>query len=438
MRVRMSHAFAVNANERVREGSGWNEHHDVGRFAVHFAKMANPAQVQVVHHRCSMSIHVEENSFHDVEARLERVKALDLDNVNVRMVSAKLQVVFMILEYEADLEHQDIVKHLHTMCRARERMYVEDTNFSDWLAHRVPDGVGLATDVLQVVDFMDEDPALLKDAEGLTALSRSLVSREWSTERRPTAVELPPEMNTTDDACFAHGRGVIVSAGHSPQAVAAALMVVADLLFAAAEVRRIRSRLSYEIEKLRDRLASDHNEQTDAELRQMITELRRCRLTLAADVIPAVTGVDTPDRVLDSIRETFARSLRIDALIDGVQTLLSTLTQVVETSVAEQELARSARFEARQRQWQFWVSMMSGIIVPFALLLSFFGTGTQGDVAPVTSMWDFGHYWPEWAVALTSVVLVLAVSGWRYWRWLRGLPSQLHDDQPKRQSRFRR
>lgn len=418
MRVSMSHAFAVNANGRVHDGVPWNEHHPVGRFEVHFAQMANPAHVRRIHTARDIVLHDDQGN-----------PTLQLNNVEVTMVSANIEVVFIVLRYDIDLDPRTIVSHIHALCRERHRVHVDGVPFSCWLADCVPNGagVGLATDVLQVVTFPEESPTLLRDADGPTALCQSLVSRHWSENRRSTAVELPSELNASGESCFAHGRGVIASAGHDPYIVAGAMMVVVDLLFAAAEVRRIRNLLTTRISELRNGIAGEHREGTAQDLRRTITEVRQSRLTLAVDVIPALTGVDTPDRVLDSVRETFGASLKIAALIDGAQTLLSTLTQVTETFIAEHEMASTVRFEERQRQWQFSVSVVSGVIVPFALLLSFFGIGTQSDVQPTTSMWEFGRYWQVWTIAGLSVVMVLAVSWWRYWRWLRAASARRID-----------
>lgn len=415
MRVKMSHAFAINTTKRVQHGTKWNKHHPVGRFEVHFDQMANPAHVHDV-------VAAQRIEFHSSSGECR----LDVNNVSVTMVSANIEVVFVVLEYEAELQPEAIVSHVYILCRERHSLCVDGTPLGSWLASHVPDnaGDGLASDVLQLVTFPDGSPTLLCDDDGPTALCRSLVSRQWSRERRTTLVSMPAELNSSAESCFAHGRGVVLAAGHEPHIVAGAMMVIVDLLFAAAEVRRIRNRLAARIDELRSGLAHQKHGEVTTDLRRTISEVRQARLTLAVDVIPALTGVDTPDRVLDSIRETFAAALRIEALVDGTQTLLSTLTQVIETFVAEQEMASTVRFEERQRQWQFSVSVVSGLIVPFALLLSFFGTATQSDVHPSTSMWDFSRYWPIWTLALGAVGAVLAVSWWRYWRWLRKAPER--------------
>ncbi len=356
---------------------------------------------------------------------LDSNAALELTDVRISMVSANINVVFVTLDYEADLDSRALVEHLHTMCRRRHRLHIDGIAFSDWLARCIPGrhGIGLATDVLQTVRFINEPAEILYEHQMPTPLCQSIVSREWSEQRRETAVALPSELNSSSEVCFAHGRGVVVTAGHESEVIAAALMTILDLLFAAAEVRRIRRRLSTEMEGLRYRITAENHAHSIAELRRLIIEIRQTRLTLALDVIPAVAGVDSPDRVLDSVRGTFAQLLAVSPLIKSAQVQLSTLSEVVETSVTEQELATSARFEARQRQWQFWVSVLSGLIVPFALLLSYFGTGTQSDVQPATSMWDLERYWPAWTLTSFAVLAVIAVSGLRYWRWLRHKPS---------------
>ncbi|HVG85974.1 MAG TPA: hypothetical protein VM820_15710 [Vicinamibacterales bacterium] len=387
-------------------GESWTDRYPAGRFEVHFAKMddlphvSEPVEVSVVAH----------STEREWTARID---------AEVYLVSAARSVVFVVVDYRLHTSGRSIVDHLYMWCRNRHRLRIDGILLSDWLLQFVPTGTGTDTgeDVLQVVDLDGGSASALVVGGRPTPLAAALVGR--STSDSTTMVDLPTELNTRSDRSLVHGRGVIATVGMPDSLRHGTLMVTLRLLFAVAEVRRVSDQLAARARRIvQDDNHAGPRESAISELRDDMREVRGARVDLVSRVVPTVLGVDTPDRVLDSVRESFARALRLDAIVEGVNTMLETLSEVIASRIEELELESTLRLEMRQRQWQFIVSTVSGVVLPWALVLAYFGiNGAQVDSA--VSIIDWSRYWYVWVSAGAAMLCVITISMIRYRRYLR-------------------
>jgi hypothetical protein len=146
-------------------------------------------------------------------------------------------------------------------------------------------------------------------------------------------------------------------------------------------------------------------------LRELAGTVREQRLILALDVQAFADGLFMPELIVDDFRQSFSSALRLREVAESSAALLETMAVVVQSYLEEAQWATATAVEARQRRWQLVVGVASGVAIPAALLLSYFGVSSQINAPPDRSVFDMSQYFMPWSFAamVTLVILWLSV-----------------------------
>jgi len=408
----LTHLYTLVSIPPAHLGQPLAERFELGRFAMHVTSSDSDFRILDL----------------DVAARLkvdrpDGLPPLILDNCSAVLITAGMRTAQLLLRHEVE-DNTELMTHcLKVMCHERFGVSVNGTDLVTWIRERIPDfpEAVLGEDVFQVVDLDASAVGRLRTKEStLMSDAVGLIYREMSQDERIDghSVRMPIELNRRPYQFGAHGRGVMVVAGHLDTPVAALTFVATQLLFAVGQLREIRHDLGVTLRRIQNAEDSFAGRYRDSVALEALTmKIRAYRTQISLDVSPAINGLDMPDLVLDNFRHSFGEALQLrEHLASGI-TMLETLSELSEISLKEAQLASAERTEARERRWELLVGLVSGLVVPWALLISFFAVGTRHDVDSDSSMFDIWRYWLPWGLAILSMIVLAGTSAWRFSRF---------------------
>jgi hypothetical protein len=409
--ARIVHIFTFRAFPAVRAGVPLTEAYDFGRFTPHLVN------------RPGDSVRVTDLGGHaEVLVTTDRSTLAPLD-VTAHLWWDEVSQAQLHLSYELDNpSSHEVANHLAVFCHERTSLSLDGVPLVDWLVstaglERAP---SLDQDVLQFVEL--DDATGLRTGTGEP--SNDAIAMIYRTaERLPDGgvpAHVPAALNSLAGAFAAHGRGVVVLGGQSAATAATVRLTACELLFAVGRARHARAK----IEKLlrgsrnRDEAAGIWD---DAErLSEVAKEVRRQRTIMALDVRGYADGLFMPELVIDSFRTSFTEALRLSELTDSTVNLMDALSDVIGSSLADIQLRAAKLADTRERRWQLGVGMASGIAIPVALLLSYFGVSSEATIPADRSIYDLTVYGLVWALAVASAVTIAAMTLRQYFRTKNG------------------
>ncbi len=311
--------------------------------------------------------------------------------------------------------HDDLAQSLGNICQDRLALEIRSSDGAAWipLGRLVREQVGTTlsghvTDVHQQVILHGTPADHVVDEHGVTDFARTLLAREIGQHLpfRPGSGDIitPSGMNRMFDEACVHSRGVSVLVGQEPSIASAALTLETIMLMGLARVRSTRTELDAVLGELRTS-GSSASASTSTALR-LSEQVRRLRLNLARDATVYLHGDQLPEVALDDLRRGVSRSLGLDDLFMSTSALVDRLSEVAEGIRREVEMNAGEQRSARHVLWGSTVAVLTGLTLPIALLIGFFGM-SAAEVDPAVSVFQMSRYWPVWSATLALLCALL-------------------------------
>lgn len=409
--ARIVHIFTFRAFPPVADGVPLTEAYDFGRFSPHLVN------------RPGDTLRVTSLGQHDdVRVATDESTLAPLD-ITARLWSDGASLAQLHLSYELDAPTpHEVANHLAVFCHERTSLSLDGVPLVEWLVDKANVGgtPRLGQDVLQFVEF-DDATGLVTDKGEPSNDAVAMIYR--TAERLPDGgvpARVPVALNSLAGAFAAHGRGVVVLGGQSLATAATVRLTACELLFAVGRARHARAKIEKLLEgsRTRDEAAGIWD---DAErLSEVAREVRRQRTIMALDVQGYADGLFMPELVIDSFRTSFSEALRLSELTDSTVGLMDALSDVIGSSLADIQLRAAKLSDTRERRWQLGVGMASGIAIPVALLLSYFGVSSEATIPADRSIYDLTVYGLVWALAVASALAIAAMTLKQYFRTKNG------------------
>lgn len=409
--ARIVHIFTFRAFPSVADGVPLTEAYDFGRFSPHLVN------------RPGDTLRVTSLGQHDdLRVTTDESTLAPLD-ITARLWSDEASLAQLHLSYELDAPTpHEVANHLAVFCHERTSLSLDGVPLVEWLVDEanLSSTPRLGQDVLQFVEF-DDATGLVTDTGEPSNDAIAMIYR--TAERLPDGgvpARVPAALNSLAGAFAAHGRGVVVLGGQSLATAATVRLTACELLFAVGRARHARAKIEKLLEgsRTRDEAAGIWD---DAErLSEVAREVRRQRTIMALDVQGYADGLFMPELVIDSFRTSFAEALRLSELTDSTVGLMDALSDVIGSSLADIQLRAAKLADTRERRWQLGVGMASGIAIPVALLLSYFGVSSEATIPADRSIYDLTVYGLVWALAVASAVAIAAMTLKQYFRTKNG------------------
>jgi hypothetical protein len=409
--ARIVHIFTFRAFPTVPDGVPLTEAYDFGRFTPHLVnRPGDTLRVTDLGRHTEVLVSTEQSTL----ALLDLTARLWWDE-------ASLGQLHLAYELDGSSPHE-VANHLAIFCHERTSLSLDGVPLVDWLVataglDRAP---RLDQDVLQFVE-LDDAASLVNDDDEPSKDAVAMIYR--TAERLPDGgvpVHVPGALNSLAGAFAAHGRGVVVLGGQSAATAATVRLTACELLFAVGRARHARAKIANLLQgsRTRDEAAGIWD---DAErLSEVATEVRRQRTVMALDVQGYADGLFMPELVIDSFRTSFTDALRLSELTESTVNLMDALSDVIGSSLADIQLRAAKLADTRERRWQLGVGMASGIAIPVALLLSYFGVSSEATIPADRSIYDLTVYGLVWALAVASAVAIAAMTLRQYFRTKNG------------------
>jgi hypothetical protein len=409
--ARIVHIFTFRAFPSVADGVPLTEAYDFGRFSPHLVN------------RPGDTLRVTSLGQHDgVRVATDESTLAPLD-ITARLWSDEASLAQLHLSYELDAPTaHEVANHLAVFCHERTSLSLDGAPLVEWLVDKanLERAPRLGQDVLQFVE-LDDATGLVTDGGEPSNDAVAMIYR--TAERLPDGgvpARVPAALNSLAGAFAAHGRGVVVLGGQSLATAATVRLTACELLFAVGRARHARAKIEKLLEgsRTRDEAAGIWD---DAErLSEVAREVRRQRTIMALDVQGYADGLFMPELVIDSFRTSFAEALRLSELTDSTVGLMDALSDVIGSSLADIQLRAAKLADTRERRWQLGVGMASGIAIPVALLLSYFGVSSEATIPANRSIYDLTVYGLVWALAVASALAIAAMTLKQYFRTKNG------------------
>lgn len=405
--ARIVHIITFRAFPSVPVGVPLTEAYDFGRFTPHLVNRPGD-RVRVT----DLGKHAE------VRVTTDRSTLAPLE-IRAHLWCDDSSLAQLHLSYELDgPSPHEAANHLAIFCHERTSLALDGVPLVEWLVSSANLGgqPRLDQDVLQFVEF-DDATGLVTDTHVPTNDALAMIYR--TAERLPDGgvpAHVPTALNSLAGAFAAHGRGVVVLAGQSEATEATVRLTACELLFAVGRARHARAKIENLLQgsRTRDEAAGIWD---DAErLSEVAREVRRQRTIMALDVQGYADGLFMPELVIDNFRTSFAEALRLSELTDSTTGLMDALSDVIGSSLADLQLRAAKLADTRERRWQLGVGMASGIAIPIALLLSYFGVSSEDTIPADRSIYDLTVYGLVWALAVASAVTIAAMTLRQYFR----------------------
>ena len=404
--VRLVHIFTFRAFPQLASGVALTEAYDFGRFAPHLRDRPDDA-VRVVPLGSLPEVRVATAS--STLTPLDIDAALWCDGLS----QAQLHVAYDLPEADP----QEIAHHLATFCHERASLSFDGVPLVEWVTQRadLPRAPKLDQDVLQFVEFA-QVTELLSTPAGPSPEAIAMIYRTATGLGSSAPVRTPTELNRIEGTFAAHGRGVVVLGGQSAAVTTTVRLTACELLFAVGRARHARATIEDLLRGSRSHGDAARIWDDAASLSQVAREVRQQRTVLALDVQAFADGLFMPELVIDSFRASFADALRLNELTESTITLVDALTDIIRSSLADLQLRAARITDKRERRWQLTVGMASGITIPVALLLSYFGVSSEETVPSARSIFDLTVYGVIWAAAIMAASLIAFMSLRKYVR----------------------
>jgi hypothetical protein len=335
---------------------------------------------------------------------------LVLTSPTVQVWTEGTGLVQLHLTHETSDAAEEVCRTLSILCHQRDQLTMSGRSLSDWVAELagIPPTLSLRQDVLQLVSV---DRAALARFEGPSHEALGVLYRDpGGTYDTLGTIRVPSALNRAGKTFLAHGRGVVLMCGHSRERQNTLRMTASEQLFALARARRARASIEAQLRSAQDHPSLSGPWKDTAFLTELADDVRRQRVVLSLDVRAFADGMFMPELIIDDFRASFAASLRLDEVTDSSVYLVDTLADVVQSYLEEAKLLASGLEAARQRRWQLVVGVASGIAIPIALLLSYFGVSSAITAPGDRSIFDLGFYVGPWTVTASVTVLVVLLS----------------------------
>jgi len=319
-------------------------------------------------------------------------------------------LVQLHLQHETTDTAEDVCRTLSILCHQRDQLTVSGLSLTEWVATLagIEPVLSLRQDVLQIVAV---DDVGLSRFEGPSNEALGILYRDpGGTYDTLGTIRVPSALNRSGKTFLAHGRGVVLMSGQSRERQNTLLMTASEQLFALARARRARASIEAQLRSAQEHPTLSGPWRDMAFLTGLADEVRRQRVVLSLDVRAFADGMFMPELIVDDFRESFATSLRLEEVTDSSVYLVDTLADVVQSYLEEAKLLASRLEAARLRRWQLVVGVASGIAIPIALLLSYFGVSSTVTSPGERSIFDFAFYVGPWTVAASVTVLVILLS----------------------------
>lgn len=238
-------------------------------------------------------------------------------------------------------------------------------------------------------------------------LLQRLVSRAAEPSRdEHLTVRCPPEANRYLHMAAGITPGAMALIGHEPVIEASAAVCVVQALAAISGLRVIQRRGFHSLSSLRSAVAADPDW-----LARRRLELRELELELSFS-IEAYLDIRllVPSLPIEEINRALADALCLERGAAVAGTMLARLGSAIQAEA--EALAARERVAAHARRTA--AAAAAGVAGIVALPLAFLGVNSR-EVSASRSMFDVGHYWPEYAV-LVGVVVLTALAALLYVR----------------------
>jgi hypothetical protein len=293
-----------------------------------------------------------------------------------------------------------IVEELRRWCFSREDIRIEDSSLSTFaleLARQHGGGrLQLGPDVHQVVELPSELTATVEEAwptRDINNIPESILAVAYrqvggSSPVNPHSLRVPTELNHFKGTIGAHGRGVTVLGGHDPYDVNTFILTASQLLFALARVRDVRNEARsslaerYETTPKYQELSARHDN-----LVRLTGRLRGYQLRLANDVDAPIDGLQIPELVVDSYRDSLTEALRLREYVRTTDRLIERLSSVSEADRDDIELRLDEARAIGQGRWATGVALLTSISLPFALLFPYFAIADKSALSDSLIPW---------------------------------------------------
>jgi uncharacterized integral membrane protein len=248
-----------------------------------------------------------------------------------------------------------------------------------------------------------------------------LVYREDTPFRTGEAVmRLPAELNRPRGSLCAHGRGVTVLVGAAEHVEWGVTIGAIELLAAFERMRRIRSEAAKTLHSA-DAVESADRANARARLGKLAQELGDLEVELSFGVAQYLDALRFPEIVLQSYRDSLSETLGIATGAERTAAMLGRLKTVLDARREELAAIEDREAAIRRLRTSLAVGYVTVVAVPLGVLLAFLGANVN-QVKHKYSLWNVGHYWKDYAILLSIVVVgsVLAVLvGWWWGRSIR-------------------
>jgi hypothetical protein len=338
------------------------------------------------------------------ELAVDEVALVSAGTVDVQVWRANEYQLLLRLSHEQTGDVESICDQLGLLCHDRDRLTIENLPLASWVSQQLSppaESVELAQDVVQFVIL----PRPTSSLPAPTLDERAKIIRRsftYTSSNPLDAYKSPTELNRSTDQYAGHGRGVILLGGHADHYVDAIQLTALHLVLGVSRLRIMRADIKAHLKAAR----LGTQTQTLTELVSSSESIRQNLITMSVEVSDWFDGVWMPEIVLDGFRNSFTETLDAHALRDSTQQLLTSLSSVIETYRREFELRATKRSQQVQDNWHVFVAALSALVIPLAILISYFGVSSTKSAPPDDSIFSRPYLVPWICFGVATILIV--------------------------------
>jgi hypothetical protein len=351
-------------------------------------------------------------------------------------VTARGGAVMVIDGEAARPVHPDRISSLlAATCFDRDKLRIYDQPILTWLVAQLADaGIALnsldfGSDVHQCVfsgGSLADELCRQTDSGTTTKLTGQILSR-GTVPADSTAllgIRMAASLNNAGSTFVAHGRGVSLFAGWTPQ-MENGFLLTAISTVSALEALRVSRHEAFEAMAL----AQDPELASPRRARGLVTELsdklNEMQLDLSFGVETNIDSTLIPEMVIEGFQRSLSEAVGIRESLENTSRMLERVSTVIAARQAKLEEDERERVEGRDRLIAVLVALASFLALPPALLLAFFGINAS-QVHSSNSIFDWRYYWPAYILAWLPFLVLVTVGGFMYAR-IRNRRSSLYN-----------
>jgi hypothetical protein len=334
-----------------------------------------------------------------------------------------------------DADSDEVVGLLAVTCFRRGKLTLEQRPILEWVtdrSRRRGDALEFGRDVHQIVfpggDFRshirDEQ---LHSPDLLSTAAARVIYR--GTAQFGSGIRIPQELNNHARTILVHGRGVTLAAVFGPQIPGLGLdaenvfgVVVMIIVSALGVVHRAR-RNAFDALAVNEETTPESTAEVRALISRLSADLNDMQLDLSFGVEAYIDSVLIPESVVEWFQSSLRKAVGLNEGLTNTSRMLDRVQSVIGARLSSLESAVQEQTERSNRVFSTVVAIGSLIALPPALLLAFFGVN-GAEVNDQSSIFDFSHYWPAYALAWMPFV-ALALMGYLLQRRIRAVSPQL-------------